>query len=341
MSRTKNFIMVLFISLIMFLMPNISKATVEVTRNVYSNTGSMKFTFTGLELDTTHEYEFGITETSSAEVEEWYVLTNYTKTSADVNISITTKGMRDVFNATDTGYITIKDKETDAIIMQPYAVDLKMPYLQVTNYNVIENGKELTPFKGIQIAFRNASVSEPYYQYEKITDQKVIDKYKEIKASNGNMLELETLLKTDIPTTNWNRWEYWTGYGSDGLDGQGYTESKITVPDQGLYYMWLYFSGSDIKDVYGCILVDNLGNEVPSDNNNQDNTSNQNNVGNQNLTNTVMPDTQDKISGSDSTAANKFLPKAGKSIIIIILTILSITIAMILYIKNKKYKDIK
>ena len=41
---------------------------VTVTRNIYSNLGSMKFTFKGLKLDMTHEYLFGLTKTVAEEI---------------------------------------------------------------------------------------------------------------------------------------------------------------------------------------------------------------------------------------------------------------------------------
>ena len=43
-----------------------------------------------------------------------------------------------------------------------------------------------------------------------------------------------------------------------GMEGYGHTQRNISVPESGLYYMWVYFSGDNIKNVYGYILVDNL-----------------------------------------------------------------------------------
>ena len=34
-------------------------------------------------------------------------------------------------NAVNTGYITIKDKTADTVVLQPYAIDLKIPFLKV------------------------------------------------------------------------------------------------------------------------------------------------------------------------------------------------------------------
>lgn len=264
MNRTKQMIMLFFIIGLLLFIPNISNASdISVSRNIYSNNGSMKFTFTGLTLDKTHLYEFGLTKAKAEQVETWYSIqeAEFTSTTATIDIITTTKDLRNVINAVDTGYITIKDKTSDTIVLQPYSVDLKIPFLQVTNYTVIPNGKQFGSSNSdtINIALRNANNSLAYYQYEKITDQNIIDKYKEIKAKKGDFMDLQNILKTTPPTSGWNSWNYWNGHYSDGLGGYGRTQNTISVPDTGLYYMWVYFSGkNDIKNIYGYALVDNL-----------------------------------------------------------------------------------
>ena len=259
MTKVKYFIMILFVSILLFLIPNVSNAAeISVIRSIYSNNGSMKFNFKGLTLDTTHEYEYGLTKTSAEEVGTWHLITEYTESAAVVDVMTTTRDLRDVINAVDTGYITIKDKTSNTVVLQPYSVNLKTPYLNVTNYTVIPNGKDLDA-ANIQIALRCASNSEAYYQYEKITDQNIINKYKEIKDQNGDVMELESMLKTTPPNSNWSTWGYWNGYDySAGMNGYGYTQRNVSVPDSGLYYMWIYFSGNNLKNIYGYILVDNL-----------------------------------------------------------------------------------
>ena len=236
---------------------------------------------------------------------------------------------------TDTGYITIRDATTDSVIVEPYSVDLKIPYLRVTNYKVLQNGYEFEYgySNGIEIGLRNWSTSEAYYQYEKITDQNVINKYREIKSQNGDILELENILKTTTPTGNWSEWEYWNGVGPSGLGGVGYTETPVSVPDEGLYYMWVYFSGANLKDMYGYILVDNLGEETSGEQ--EQSTGNDNDGSNNGETNG-----QDGVKNVDETTANRILPKAGKTSMPIALLCVTIIITVILYMKNRKYKDI-
>ena len=262
MAKTKYLLITLFVAIALLLVPNSSDAATLSNRDVYANNGSMKFYFTDLELDTTHEYEFGLGKTAASEIENWHLITEYTETTATIDVTTTTDDLRDVINVVDTGYISIKDTSNDEIVLEPFAVDLKIPYLKLTNFTVIQNGKTFDN-DNIEIALRCASNSQPFYQYEKITDQNIINKYKEIKESNGDIFELESLLDTTPPTSGWNTWDYWNGHDSfNGMNGFGHTESPISVPDSGLYYMWIYISGDNLKDMYGYILVDNLQPDV-------------------------------------------------------------------------------
>ena len=192
----RKIVFFLMLAILVFLVPTIANAA-EVERNIYSNNGSMKFKFTELKLNKEHEYEFGLTKTSAAKVETWHEITEYTESTATVDIMTTTRDLREVINAVDTGYITIRDKtsEEHEIVLQPKAVNLKTPFLRVTNYTVIPNGKEFDGYDSrVDIALRNPANSEAYYQYEKITDKSIINKYKEIKAKNGNVIEMESML---------------------------------------------------------------------------------------------------------------------------------------------------
>ena len=262
MTRSRYLVITLFIGILLFLIPTVSHAAVDVTKTVYANNGSAKFNFTGLTLDTTHEYEFGFTKTAATEVTKWHLITEYTASTATIDITTGTKEFSDVIRATETGYITIKDKTSDTIALEPYAVDLSIPYLNVSNYTVISNGKDLDK-NNIQINLWGPQNSEAYYQYEKITDENVIKKFKEIKSKNGDYNELQSLLKTTAPSTNWQKWGYFNGYTING--GYGYTQRTVNMSDEGLYYMWIYLAGNNIRNLYGYILVDNLQPEIALD----------------------------------------------------------------------------
>ena len=260
MNKKSIFLILFLVAFFMILLTAQSNAAVETTRDVYSYNGSMNFYFTGLELDTTHEYEFGLTRTSAAQVTDWYTITTYTATTATININTATDEIKDVVNAVNTGYITIKDVTEDTVVLQPYAVDLTIPYLRVTSYQVVENGHEFgySESNSISIPLRTTD-AKAYFQYEKITDTDLIEKYKEIKENDGDFFELESMLKT-APTGNWKNWDYLHIVGVS--EACGYPERTVTAPDEGLYYLWVYFTETNMKDLYGCILVDNLQPEI-------------------------------------------------------------------------------
>ena len=266
MRKLKYITIILFACILLFLIPNMSSAAVNVTRNVLSST-NLKFTFSGLTLDSNHEYEFGLTATKAAEVKTWHEITESSTTTATVDIISTTKDLGEVTNTTDTGYVTIRDATSEAktVILDDFQVDLKIPFLQVTNYTLLTNGKELGRYKedGINVALRNAGNSQAFYQYEKITDENVLKTYKEIKAKNGNVIEMQNILKTTVPNSNWSAWQYWNGFFDAGF---GYPQRIISAPDYGLYYLWVYFSGDNLKNLYGYILVDNLQPEISLEN---------------------------------------------------------------------------
>ncbi len=265
MTKAKYIIAVLFVSLLLLIIPNISNAAVTVTKNIYANNGSAKYEFKGLTLDKSHEYEFGLTKTSATEVKNWHLITEYTETTATVDISGSITEFTDIITAVETGYITIRDKtDNGKIIVNHHAIDLSIPYLNVTNYNVINNGKVLGSDE-VQVQHWTAGNSIAYYQYEKITDEKVISKYREIKAKSGNFNELQSLLKTKAPSSGWTQWRYFNGFGGTSSAGYGYPVTKVDVPDTGLYYMWIYMAGKNIRNLYGYILVDNLQPEIALD----------------------------------------------------------------------------
>ena len=253
-------IVFLMIAIILSLMPIIVNAeSVTVTREIVSAVG-MRFTFKGLTLDETKEYEFGLKSTKAASIEKWHKITDYTTNSAVLNVNYTTSDLKKVIDVTDNGYITIRECDSEKTIIENHEVDLKMPLLRVSDHSSIKNGQELSTSNTIKVFIREASNSSAYYQYEKITDQNLINEYKKIKKENGDFTTLENSIASKPKTSNWKEFSYWNGYGE--ITGYGYPESPISVPDSGLYYMWLYFSGNNIKDVYGCIFVDNLEDEV-------------------------------------------------------------------------------
>lgn len=254
----KSWIILLLIVALLFV-PQIVRAA-TISRDVYSNNGSMKFTFSDITLDTTHEYEFGLGVTAAATIENWYGITEYTATNAVVDLNYTTGKIKEIMNQSDTIYVTIRDKSDQSVVLPATAVDIKMPYLQLTNYMVLENGHKFDydETTSINILMRKTFTNGAYYQYQKVTNTELINKYKELKSqTNPNYLVLEEYITESEPSTGWTIWEYWN-------QGFGHPQQPIEAPGKGLYYMWIQFSQSDLKTLYGVILVDNLDGTEPA-----------------------------------------------------------------------------
>lgn len=320
----------------LIILPNISNATVDVKRIDYSNNENMRFEINDLELDKTHQYKFGITTAPNNEVDSWYLLSDFTTTSAIIDFDISNANFKNIINTVDIGYLSIKDVTSNVDVLKSYSLDLKIPYLNLTNYMVIENGKVFfdqsdtvgeTSAKCIKLALRGSSFNGvAYYQYEKITDESIISKYKDIKNSNGDFNNLKNMLSTNVPESNWKKWEYFNHYSNAS---EGYPQKVVSVPDNGLYYMWVYFAETNYKNLYGYILVDNLENI----------TDNQTPevIESNSLSNTSLVSVS---RNEDETVASSVLPKTGVGLGLMIILFFILGITGLTLKELRKYRDI-
>lgn len=105
------------------------------------------------------------------------------------------------------------------------------------------------------------------YQFEKVTDSNLINKYRELKNISANREDivnsLEKIIKKTPSSNSWTNWDYQNGGYSYSDTRYGSPMDKIKVNDDGLYYMWIKAYKSGLKTVYGVSLIDNLGTIVP------------------------------------------------------------------------------
>ena len=255
MIKTKYLLIILLVSVALIFIPNKAYAAVESERKFEETGGSFNLYLTGLNLDTTHEYQFGIVSEKTNEIENWFDIEEYTENTATVFIDISKYYIKQVALFTNTGYLTIKDITKDTNVLENYEVDLTPDYMKLVNTSLVKNGQSLSTYEWDCGAY-TSSISKAYYQYQKITDQNVIDRYLEIKENNGNVYEMKDMFNNTYPTSNWNEWNTW-------IYSQGGSPSlKIEAPDEGLYYMWLYFKGDNIKDIYAFVIVDALSDKI-------------------------------------------------------------------------------
>lgn len=255
--------MALLIYALMFCISN-SVNAVSIERDFINNAGSINVKFSGLTLDPNNKrYEWGFTQLKNDEVKKWYDLTQFDNNKANIIIDVLIPEMRNIVLKSDIGFVTIREKGGNNIT-EPIEVDLKIPLLRFTNRSVLNNGEKLNvDDKEVKVKLFDASANIEF-QYEKVTDAIVINKYKEIKNNNSSIYDIEKIIKKELPVDNWKKWEIGGGWMFD-IDppAGGYPERKINVNGEGLYYLWIKAYKKNSKVGYGLILVDNLGANVP------------------------------------------------------------------------------
>lgn len=263
MKIIKILIMALLIYALMFCISN-SVNAVSIERDFINNAGSINVKFSGLTLDPNNKrYEWGFTQLKNDEVKKWYDLTQFDNNKANIIIDVLIPEMRNIVLKSDIGFVTIREKGGNNIT-EPIEVDLKIPLLRFTNRSVLNNGEKLNvDDKEVKVKLFDASANIEF-QYEKVTDEIVINKYKEIKNNNSSIYDIEKIIKKELPVDNWKKWEIGGGWMFD-IDppAGGYPERKINVNGEGLYYLWIKAYKKNSKVGYGLILVDNLGANVP------------------------------------------------------------------------------
>lgn len=256
-------IMALLIFVLMFCISN-SVNAVSIERDFINDAGSINVKFSGLTLDPNNKrYEWGFTQLKNDEVKKWYDLTQFDNNKANIIIDVLIPEMRNIVLKSDIGFVTIREKGGNNIT-EPIEVDLKIPLLRFTNRSVLNNGEKLNvDDKEVKVKLFDASANIEF-QYEKVTDEIVINKYKEIKNNNSSIYDIEKIIKKELPVDNWKKWEIGGGWMFD-IDppAGGYPERKINVNGEGLYYLWIKAYKKNSKVGYGLILVDNLGANVP------------------------------------------------------------------------------
>ena len=263
MKVIKILIIALLVYVSMFFISN-SVNAVNIERDFINDAGSINVKFSGLTLDPNNKrYEWGFTQLKNDEVKKWYDLTQFDNNKVNIIIDVLIPEMRNIVLKSDIGFVTIREKGGNNST-EPIEVDLKIPLLRLTNRSVLNNGEKLNvDDKEVKVKLFDASANIEF-QYEKVTDEIVINKYKEIKNNNSSIYDIEKIIKKELPVDNWKKWEIGGGWMFD-IDppAGGYPERKINVNGEGLYYMWIKAYKKNSKVGYGLILVDNLGANVP------------------------------------------------------------------------------
>lgn len=262
-----KFLLILLFSFL--IMATISNATdgVTVKREFVGSDATMNFEFSGLTLNKDNKkYEWGFTELKNDEITKWYDLADFTNNKANVIIDPKIDSIANIVNKTDIGFVTIREKGLN-IVMEPKEVDLKIPLLELTDKPIINNGDRFSVGRESCISLKLHGTFNLSYQFEKVTDSNLINKYRELKNIGANREDivnsLEKIIKKTPSSNSWTNWDYQNGGYSYSDTRYGSPMDKIKVNDDGLYYMWIKAYKSGLKTVYGVSLIDNLGTIVP------------------------------------------------------------------------------
>lgn len=243
--KNKIIVLLLITFAILLVVPSMVNATtVEYTRTITSNDGTIKINFTGLELDATKAYEFSLVEQGD-DPESWNRIdAGYTDTTATLTLNAQTTAIRDVLKVADIGFIYIREKDdtTGTYVLESYQVNLKLPYLQSLAY-VDEGGKYNLAIQlyggAIGDKYSNIGSETTYTRWEKVTSEELVEKFLNLKNNNIEISGLENDLP-EPPQTGWV------------LEKAAAYSSK----NDGLYLLWVKRTGT--KDVYSCIVHDGL-----------------------------------------------------------------------------------
>lgn len=325
MKNLKFLIMGVLMAVLLLAVPNLVQAetNITVTKQVTSNNGSITFVFKGLTLDTTKEYNFLIGKTSGENPTELHLITDYTATSATIELNSATKDIYEVLTQSNKAFIKIQDTEGN-VVLDTYEVDTTLPLMQALEF-------EFSTWLTITAPYDKYDYDETNYQFVKITDKNIISKYIELKNENKPIINMQEMLTKEIPQAGWKKGnrEYYTEY----------KEQKNT-----LYYVWGQKYGDGKKTISGYTLYDTFEEGYTPDTNNPDTNTpdtNQNNNGNTNVPNGNTNINTNKNTNTDTTISNNKIPKAGSSVIISGIIALVIVIGLGATAKYYKYKDIK
>jgi hypothetical protein len=241
-------ILLIILLVITMIVPNISKATtsgVQYTRTITGNDGSITINLTGLTLDETKAYSYALT-TKGGTPETWHTVTEYTATTATVELSSGTADIANVLKVTDTAALYVKENASGNYAVNALNINVKLPYLQAINYQKESKKYNLSCYllyDSIGNKYTNMDSDHTYSQWQKVTDKEFISKYVDVKNNKKSITTLESSLPV-APTT---------GYSN-------VRNPSFENCNDGLYILWVKLTGDDCKSVYGAIIHDGLEN---------------------------------------------------------------------------------
>lgn len=269
--------------------------------------------------------KWGISKTSEdLTVENWYDLEEYdiSKKSAKIKLDVSDSIIKNIIKSTDTIFLYIKNKE-DSIIVDKTKVDIKIPLTEaftISKTIFYDKNVSINPAYTISALY---DIEKQYYKLEKITDENIINKYKENKEINKFD---ELINENKIPENGWIE--------AKELIAQMDATSIKSIPNSilssepGIYYVWIKAEDEKSKTVYGVAIIEIEGeNKEPEIGNNDEEQP--------------KGDLPTETPKDDTTVTTGKLPQTGVSMTIVFVIIFAIALALLYYRRYSNCKDIK
>lgn len=300
---------------------NTPTVSTEVWNGITNEYVGVKFLINNL--DENNSYEYAILGDNSDPTEnDWKTLYF---SDPDLNdVGVIKYAINDILKTKEYAYLSLRSfiynngQKENTIIINKEKCDLPLPDFFGRRI-VISTG-----ILGTNIYFKPMfDISNGQYQFVKIKDNNIIEKYKEYRndKKDSTLNELKNLLPTEseVPLSGWNDFA---------------AKEEYDIPKEyGFYYVWAKAQEGNSRSIVGLNIIEVTNNRV----NSRDNETAENTLGEQNIDN---KNTNANITDSTISKMSK-LPNTGINIAIIISILLVTVIVLILKIKSNKYNGIK
>ena len=254
MKKKQMIVFTLIITILLTLLPIYVQAAQDnssIKANVekYASDGSLRVNLSNITLDSSHQYEFGISTNQATQPEDFYTINTYTNNTCSIELTVSTYNIKEVVGATDKIYLFIKDKSnSDEMVVDALPVDITLPLLEGLNI-YFENDSQSYEDWDLHVDYLYG-MTTGYYQLQKITDTNIINAYNQAMAEGKDISTIENLLTTTIPQSNWENLSNYSALG------YGRKLSALKDVDDGLYYVWVQLTGKNKKTIYAYTLLE-------------------------------------------------------------------------------------
>lgn len=246
-----------------------AEEVININKFVTSSNGTVEYEITGLKIEEGKDYQWGISKKNNEAISEWNDVISPNFDNKSIEISVNSSKYLDLLKTSDTAYIYVKEKDAETKILDGAKVDLSLPLGKAYN---IEDINDATVVKYEISGLYGMSARDIQYLWEEITDSDIINSFVD---NNHDISNLPLKGKESIPSSTNTAWKSFSSLSY--FKDKGKLETSDLPSKNGLYYLWLKNTSTDIKTIYGQIVIE-IG-EVKKVTDNTSGNENNNNKG--------------------------------------------------------------